>query len=70
MGCAPLHRNLAFWIAVEDYKCLPREERKKRADEIYGKYFRPNSDYEGPFLPGLQLHADDGGMLLFIDPAC
>ncbi|ELR25386.1 regulator of g protein signaling domain containing protein [Acanthamoeba castellanii str. Neff] len=40
------NENLAFWVAVEDYKGLPREERKKRADEIYGKYFRPNSDYE------------------------
>jgi hypothetical protein len=38
-------------VAVEDYKGLPREERKKRADEIYGKYFRPNSDYEVTNLP-------------------
>lgn len=39
-------RNLAFWVAVEDYKMLPHSDRKKRAEEIYCKYFRSDSSYE------------------------
>ncbi len=38
--------NLAFWLEVEEYKKLSEEERKDRSQEIYDKYFDPESKYE------------------------
>ncbi len=42
-----LYRNLAFWVAVEDYKSLTnKEDMRVKANELYKKYFNSESVYE------------------------
>jgi len=39
--------SLSFWIEVEQFRELPTvEQRKERADQIFEKYFNPNSKSE------------------------
>jgi len=41
------NENLAFWMVAEDYKTITNKKlRKVRAEEIYHKYFNPDSTYE------------------------